>query len=567
VIAGEEVSGPRWEQVLWLVLGALVFLTFGYTEMAGSDLWWHLAAGRDIAAAGTPWLADTWSYSAAGQPWNNHEWLADLVYYGWASAFGVDSLVYWKWLVVIATFLLLQQSLYRQSGDAFSSVFMSTLALAIAAPFIDIRPHLYSLLGFTLIIHMTLGRRPSPVGLFVLFLVWANLHGGFVFGLMALALLVCPWREPGVAPVLAAARLVVPAFLACLINPDGWNVFILPFIYAFDSSSPYRQLAEWLGPFKPGGIRSPVFFYTLWTPALVLLYLLPRIRKELPVPWEGLALTLLTLAMALTSRRFIPLFGISLALVLAPLLAAFCRRSVLLSSLPVTGLLALTFGVLRLLPYPLQAAPAFHYQVAEYSYPVDLLNYIEANQLTGNVYALYNWGGYIHWRTGGRMKVFIDGRANTIFDAQHYYHYVSVLGSEPGWIERVEDTGAEFMLWPHQRGKGREKLEQLVATKNWRPLYRDATGWLLVRNTVRLPETLQRSPQTPWRDLGEANLAALSGDFDRGLELGLKTLIAIPWQRDACVLVASLYRAREEPELAGQVVSHCRSYYPSRYLK
>ena len=31
---------------LWLAAAALLYLSFGYTEMMGSDLWWHLAAGR-----------------------------------------------------------------------------------------------------------------------------------------------------------------------------------------------------------------------------------------------------------------------------------------------------------------------------------------------------------------------------------------------------------------------------------------------------------------------------------------------------------------------------------------
>ncbi len=33
---------------LWLLAGALIYLSFGYTEMQGSDLWWHIAAGREI---------------------------------------------------------------------------------------------------------------------------------------------------------------------------------------------------------------------------------------------------------------------------------------------------------------------------------------------------------------------------------------------------------------------------------------------------------------------------------------------------------------------------------------
>ena len=76
--------------------GALLYLSFGYTEMAGSDLWWHIAAGRELLQTGNLWMVDDWSWSAHGGDWLNHEWLADLVYYGWTMLWGIESLVYWK---------------------------------------------------------------------------------------------------------------------------------------------------------------------------------------------------------------------------------------------------------------------------------------------------------------------------------------------------------------------------------------------------------------------------------------------------------------------------------------
>ena len=77
-----------------LLAAVVIFLSFGYTEMAGSDLWWHLAAGRELVQTGSLWMVDDWSFSAHGGLWRNHEWLSDLLYYGWAAAWGVASLVY-----------------------------------------------------------------------------------------------------------------------------------------------------------------------------------------------------------------------------------------------------------------------------------------------------------------------------------------------------------------------------------------------------------------------------------------------------------------------------------------
>jgi hypothetical protein len=147
-------------KALWCIAGAILFLSFGYTEMQGSDLWWHIAAGREILQTKTLWMVDEWSFSSLGSVWRNHEWLADIIYYAWAQLFGVASLVYWKWLIVISTFGILQQVCYRTSGSFPASLLCAGAAIAIAAPFIDVRPHLYSLLNFSVLLLLLLNRPP-----------------------------------------------------------------------------------------------------------------------------------------------------------------------------------------------------------------------------------------------------------------------------------------------------------------------------------------------------------------------------------------------------------------------
>jgi hypothetical protein len=359
----------------------------------------------------------------------------------------------------------------------------------------------------------------------------------------------------------------VICLLAATLNPSGFKTFLYQLKYAFDDSSPFRQLGEWLSPFQQGGIPSPLFFVFMWVPAVGLFYLLPRVRKATGVPWEGFALTALTLAMALTSRRFIPLFGMSLAVMLAPLVGLFFRKIEHQKYAVALAVTALLFAGYRVLPYPFKSAPAFHYLTAEYSYPVDMLNFIETNGLHGKVYALYNWGGYIHWRTDGDLKVFIDGRADTIYDADTYNHYYSVLLSQPGWLKRLEATGPDYILWPHQRSGGQQKLQQLLKTGRWRPVYRDSVSWLLARSSLRLPEDLKPAPDTPWRDMSAAQLAAWSGKPGQAIEYGEKVRQAIPWHKGACNVLSSAYRDRGENARADDVLEECRGYFPSYLLR
>ncbi len=555
-------------KALWFVAGAVLFLSFGYTEMQGSDLWWHLAAGREIIQTKTLWLVDDWSFSSAGNVWRNHEWLSDIIFYSWASIFGVTSLVYWKWLLVILTFLGLQRVLHRASGSLAASFVCAGFAIAIAAPFIDVRPHLYSLLNFSILLLLLYGKRAATWPLALLFVVWVNLHGGFFFGIMALGILLFPWRDINPATVKSALGVGMFCVLACMLNPSGIKSFLYPLTYAFDSSSPFRSLGEWLSPFKPGGIQSPLFFWAIPAALLsALAYLIPQIRRSIAIPWEGLLLCGLTLAMALTSRRFVPLFGMSFALVLAPLLGLALRRLGEEKYSAGLALVALVFALLRQQPFPLAAGPAYHYLTAEYSYPVDTLDFMRVNNIEGNVYALYNWGGYIHWRTDGDLKVFIDGRADTIYGARTYLDYVDVLATRPGWLEKVKGSGAQYFLWPTRGYGGSTKAQQLLESGGWNLIYQDSVSYLLVTDAAINSRNFRLGPDSPYRELGVAQVSLFKGDRSLAIERASKAHREIPYHKAACNILYDAYTAEGDRDAAEEISRECRAYFPSNQLR
>ena len=215
------------EPALWLLAGGVLFLSFGYTEMAGSDMWWHIAAGRELFQTGTIWMVDDWSFTAHGADWHNHEWLSDIIYYAWVWAFGVESLAWWKWLVVIATYLLLQYTLYRETRSWAAAFLCAAIAIVLGAPFIDVRPHLYTLLNLSLLLYLLLGRRVAIGWLLCLFVVWVNLHGGFFFGLMALGVLLFPWRELSIDSFRKALLIGLACLAVTLLCGRRWQGYCI----------------------------------------------------------------------------------------------------------------------------------------------------------------------------------------------------------------------------------------------------------------------------------------------------------------------------------------------------
>ncbi len=476
--------------VLWSLAAALAIWASGFTSMINSDLWFHLAAGREIWEERAIPRVDDWSFTAAGRPWHNHEWLSGLFFHLWSRLLGVESLVYWQWGVLLVAFLLLFRVLERLSAIRLAAWLLLVFTLAVAAPFFDIRPHLWSLLGFAVVVHQTVVRpAPSPL-LPLLFLVWINLHGGAVFGLMALGI---GLGAGSVANGFDRRRLMRRAglWLACLaatlVNPFGWEAWTYPLRLAFAPQSASRStLVEWLPPFVPGGIRSPLYPAAIAlgaaaAAALVAAGGLRRRRKETLI---ALALAALTLAMSLQSRRFIPFFAMAAGLLAAAALGALRARRT--AALPArrafdgaAAVLAAGLGVLRLVPQPL-GPRAFSVSTRLDTLPVAALDHVAAQALAGDVFTQLLWGGYVRYRTPA-LRVAMDPRSETVYPEDVQRRYFDVYLRRPGWRGIVESSGADYFLWPANSPARRAMAADLVGAGGWEAVYGDEVAVLLAR--------------------------------------------------------------------------------------
>src|SRR5664279_4910808 len=84
---------------LMVALFAGAFLA-SLTPVSDGDIFWHLAAGREMVHR-RAWLhTDPFTLSAAGRPWVDVHWLFQLLAYGLDSASGLAGVVVAKALVV-----------------------------------------------------------------------------------------------------------------------------------------------------------------------------------------------------------------------------------------------------------------------------------------------------------------------------------------------------------------------------------------------------------------------------------------------------------------------------------
>jgi hypothetical protein len=216
--------------------------------------------------------------------------------------------------------------------------------------------------------------------------------------------------------------------------------------------------------------------------------------------------------------------------------------------------------VLWLWPYPLSSR-AFLYLTSQDSFPVEALNVAEVNQLRGKVFAYYEWGGYVDLRTDGGLQVFIDGRADTVFDDQTYRRYARVHNAAPGWEKVVDDSGADYFLWPRQHHK---QIESMQKSGNWRTLYADRVAALLIRADLSSPVPLLPSPDSAWRALALGWRASAAKDWSGATAHFQHALDTMPNLRAACEWLANAQSHNDGMAAAQATLDRCQGLFPDR---
>lgn len=310
---------PRFDPSSLLLLLVPLAAVF---PLRNNDLWWHLAAGRwMVDNLSFPGL-DPFSHTQFMGRWVDNEWLGELLFYGAWRIAGNAGLILLRALLLTTVFVLLRE--YLRSARRPSMTFPAMVAaIAISYSWWELRPSLFSLIG-TLLLLIVLERvrrgRSEAWLLPCLFLPWANLHPGFLFGLLILAATVASlWLEPalpGIRKFSSDAKLRVRLSVWCalsalvtLVNPYGARVFSQQFVIARNLR--YRELLdEWAPPSVP--------FLVL---ALVVVgaFLVVRFRR---VPLASLVPILGATMLSTTAVRFEEYF----ALVAVPAMLANAGR-------------------------------------------------------------------------------------------------------------------------------------------------------------------------------------------------------------------------------------------------
>jgi hypothetical protein len=250
---------------LWVgVFAYALFFLAGDRLLIDPDTQWQITVGQWILDHRAVPQTDVYSFTMRGQPWISTQWLAQVAFAKVHAWFGWSGPVVLAAAASAATFALLARFLSRRLSESATLVFVA-VALALTAPHILARPHVlaFPVMVMWIGILIAAADRHDAPSFFVLPLMalWANLHGGFVFGLMMIA----PIALDAVINAQASRRkplilrwtaFTAAALIAGCCTPYGWNSLLASQkILSLGSALPL--ITEWramdftrVGPFE-----------------------------------------------------------------------------------------------------------------------------------------------------------------------------------------------------------------------------------------------------------------------------------------------------------------------------
>jgi hypothetical protein len=427
---------------------------------AQNDTWWHLRAGHDIWLDGRVLLRDAFSFTVNGQFWPNHEWLSQVLFYALYFAGGLPLLTMGCATAVIGAWGIIWR---LTQGPPRLKCLLVISILGSATTTWTLRPQALSLLFVAATVALLSRRRYGWLP--PLFLVWANLHGAVLTGmlLLAAALAVAPFEQRRSFPRLGIAAALCA--LATLATPLGFRFWTE--IPAFFIRVRLVHIDEFTAP----RLTAPLWI-PFWIAGAALAGLLAARAREMRRDAEGCdrgditmcACALALLATAVTAARntgpFLMVAVPALAVLVPPswhrttpkqqeyprLNCATAVLAVVLACGVVVYAYANAIGHLRWTPLPDKSFAAL-------------------NGCRGNLYNRFDEGGYLIWFVPGR-PVFIDSR---------YFPYPDSLLQEHVRMEATGDSADTFRRYdihcaylPAQSLVGRRLME-----KGWTSLYQD----------------------------------------------------------------------------------------------
>ncbi len=503
----------RLERRLFRILAAVALVyafLAGLATVGDPDLGWHLATGRWVAQHHRVFSGDVFSYTVAGTP-AIYPAGGGLILY-WVYLLGGYTLL--SWLSAAACLSTVALLLRRGS--------VVTAAIAIVAiPFIAFRSvpraELFAVVLFAAYVsllwenHQT-GRARLWL-LPVLMIVWVNVHLSFFSGLGLLAafagveILELPFPGERRDAAIQRLRREIPWFLATaavtLANPWGWKYY--PALVDYTRTVSKLYINEW-APLHWNWTNPLISFSLRNTSDLFhVLFLITLLAIIAAVVERRLGAAILLVGAAYEASQHVRM--VALASCIIVIVAGFALSSArpwIRSRIPsprTRSIFAVAVVVLFAALAVVRGADLitnYHY-LAERNlstfgaglsgwFPRGGAEFIQAQNLPGEVLNTFNEGGYILWTLGPDRRDYIDGRGVPFGPAfaEHGGELLSTPLDSPAWQKEADKYGINTIIFPLTLDEiSLDRLKSDCSSQQWRPVYLDEVSIVLLRRTAQ----------------------------------------------------------------------------------
>lgn len=382
--------------LVFLIIFAGFFFRSYYVQ--DPDVWWHLRMGEIIMTQGIP-QTDPFSYTMPSYHFVDHEWLADVII---AKIFIQSGM-----LPLHALFAIISTAvvflLWRCNPNPFSALIIFLIAGTLF-DFVGIRMQIFTwfflAVLMTVFAHNVLWHK-YRYALPFLFLLWANLHGGFAIGYVVL----CIWIIGTSLERRQFDRhnyiVLILSFLATFINPYGYHLWEEVTKSLFDPAL-RTLIQEWFPAVYSNSM--PFWVYSTISVVLMLRYQSRFSRTEM-------FLYLFLLISAMASMRNIPVFLIvscGMTIRAVTFLAKEAQRYAYGKGRFTKAYYFFCITACVLCVPQLLMIGSMLPQLQDVP-PEGAVTYLKAHMPQGNILTPYGYGGYfiLHFP---EKRVFIDGR-------------------------------------------------------------------------------------------------------------------------------------------------------------
>jgi len=437
-----------WTILLWVVF------RFAILEIRDADMWWHLAVGRFLVENQEFLREDIFSHTLFGHEWINFKWLSEILIYLVFKSFGFPGIYGAKIVLSLSLFGLLVWGVYLAHARGPGLFWLAWLGYWLIRIRFSARPYLITMNLMALFVgilfwarfqgHQVLKRIPWV--LFTLMIFWVNIHGDFPYaiGLILFFNVGARWSREKKEYIGMLNRALVLTTMAIFINPFGVKI-MKPLLTQLVMVNQDRGLvADWA---FWGITQLPHFWFLLFLTVGCLLLCFWKDRKVFRFWFPILVVFGVYSIQAYRTTALLAFFAL-------PFLAEmgrginFSRWSDLARKTQIRiGWSANFLLVLFFIPFLTSPLPSEIY--AWNILPLRASQFIKDQNIQGQMYNTYDFGGFLNYDLGPEQKIFQDGRYIFYpFVVQEHQFTTQMKDgiTKSGWVEYLDSYNVDYAI-------------------------------------------------------------------------------------------------------------------------